>query len=211
MDSTQQRRADTQQPLTRRSPAGPSSVGGRFVAHGLKPRTFGKIPKAVSRKNVSRASTEASIRAAISHERLLAKTRKQQKGSEQVQEHNARQAVERKSGFTTGMKCTWCLAAFGDQRLYSHHRNVCPSRPGGPLETGPLRGAASAASGSIPCQCDCGAKFITRSAKRRHVASAECPLETALMDSMCWVCGRWFVTRGQQRAHRRGCVKEGAD
>jgi hypothetical protein len=131
--------------------------------------------------------------------------------AEHLRLHNERQAQLKPTGFIPGQKCSWCLEAFATQPLYSQHRHVCSQRPGGPLPVGPLWATMGGTRLDIFSVCECGAGFSTRSAKKRHVATGECPLEHVPDPTMCWLCGDWSPTRGEWKAHRHTCVRQGAD
>ena len=190
MDQLQTKRANTLHPLTKRSPAARTPIGGRFVAHGVAPSTFIPMPK--PRKMSVDATAKPSGPRGVSV-RLSNSQR-----NEEWQKRN------KPSGFTVGQRCSWCFTPFDTQPDYSLHRSVCPNRPGGP-ETRPE-------AIGIHQTCDCGAEFPSNKAWRRHIG-IECPLP-----DMCPVCGEWFSTRGDKLRHLFAmrwnlatCFREGAD
>lgn len=195
MDQLQSRRAQTQSPLTKRATVPRGPIGGRFVAHGLVPATFQVMPN--PRKTKIEASTVPS--GPRGQAVRLSK-------SKRLEEYQAR---ERPTGFTAGKKCSWCFRPFMDQPLYSYHRSICESRPGGPIPTGPgsFTGGNSA---PVECVCeDCGAVFQAKSERRRHIREALCPANKR--PSMCKKCGLWFEMVTDRMTHQNHCCAAGAD
>ncbi len=195
MDKQQQRRMDAQHPLSARSPVKTDSRGGRFVAHGLRPATFQPIPKTAPIGIPATAKPHGPWGQAV---RLT-----------KLQRNNELQARERPTGFVAGTCCSWCWKPFDDQRLFSAHRNACPHRPGGPIARDVTPGPKGFATPEIACVCECGLLCRSRTEKRRHFGSGECPLSQ--LPGMCWMCGARFSNRPDAISHQWCCCREGAD